>query len=198
MKYDARRAREAVQFLVNSPYFIHHVAKLRTTVKKPRALPFKDAAEPLNELLVIGRQNPQAMENLIEVAQSKRDDRNDYQRHYMAAKRQRDRKVIQLEELLAGKTLTNDQRNHLLHRQYQVWNKERGQYLTKQGDVSWLERNEKIREFWHRKEAEIDALIEEAQKNPHKRKRVVVVEKQPKTDFGRKLQKAVKPVDRRR
>jgi hypothetical protein len=120
--YDLERARKAVQFLVDSSYFAHHIKKLRSTVHKPRSMPFKDDSEVLNELLTIGRQNLQAMENLIQVAEIKRDDRNAYQRQYMAAKRQRDRKVIELEEVMVGKRLSVDERAKVLLRQYGVWN----------------------------------------------------------------------------
>lgn len=202
MKYDVVRARQAVQFLVDSSYFHHHVTKLRGAVHRPRSMPFRGDAEVLNELLVIGRQNPKAMENLIDVAAFKRGDRNEYQKAYMAAKRQRDRKVIELEELLAGKQLSIDMRHKLLLKQYEVWNREREAYLKQQGDIAWVERNEKIRLFWQRKEGEIDALIHEAKTHPVKRKRVVTIEHEPKTEFGRKLVEAVKkpskPVDRRR
>ncbi len=207
INYDVDRARAAVQFLVDSPYYHHHLKKLRSTVSKPRALPFKEGAEPLNELLVIGRQNMQALENLIEVAEVKRGDRNDYQRQFMAAKRQRDRKVFQLEELMTGKKPTLDQRNRVIQRQYEVWNKERTQHLETMPGLSWAERNERIRAFWARKEAELDALIAEAKLNgPIKRKYVVKVEQKPKGAVGQALASALqkganngaKPVDRRR
>lgn len=194
MEYDLSRARRAVQYLVDSPYFHHHVKKLSTTVVKPRSMPFKDEAECLNELLAIGRQNEAAMRNLIEVAEAKRSDKNDYQRQYMAAKRKRDRKVIELEELMTGKKLTIDERTALVQRQYAVWAKERTQYLAKHADRSWAELNEQKRIFWERKEHELDALIREARESgPIKRKYVVNVEREPKTGFGKALAAAVKP-----
>lgn len=204
IEYDLARARLAVQFLVDSSYFHHHIKKLRTTVEKPRSMPFKDDAEVLNELLVIGRQNSAAMENLIGVAEFKRSSKNDYQRNYMATKRQRDRKVFELEELMTGKALTQDARTKVLRRQYEVWNKEKTAYLKGLGEVAWIERNEATRKFWERKEHELDALIAEAKASgPIKRKYRVVVPKEPKTAFGKALASAVaqptnKSVDKRR
>lgn len=197
------RARRAVQYLVDSSYFLHHIKKLRSTVEKPRALPFRDDAEPLNELLVIGRQNLKAMENLIKVAEAKRDDRNAYQRQFMAAKRQRDRKVIALEELMAGQRLSLDERNKALLRQYDIWNKEKDKAVAKMPGLSWTDRNERIRAFWADKEAEIDALIEEAKRSgPVHRRRVYTVRPEPKGAVGKALKEALqKPkrgVDRRR
>lgn len=204
ISYDLARARLAVQFLVDSSYFHHHIKKLRTTVEKPRSLPFKGDGEVLNELLVIGRQNAAAMENLIGVAEFKRSNKNDYQRNYMAAKRQRDRKVYELEELMTGKALGQDARTKVLRRQYEVWNKEKAALLKSMDDAPWAERNEATRSFWERKEHELDALITEAKASgPIKRKYRVVVPKEPKTEFGKALVSAVtqhpnKPVDKRR
>lgn len=204
IEYDLARARLAVQFLVDSSYFHHHIKKLRTTVEKPRSLPFKSDAEVLNELLVIGRQNATAMENLIGVAEFKRSNKNDYQRNYMAAKRQRDRKVYELEELMTGKALGQAARTAVLQRQYDVWAKEKTAYLKAQGDLAWSERNDATRQFWDRKEAELDALITEAKASgPIKRKYRVTVPKEPKTEFGKALvsavtQRANKPIDRKR
>lgn len=191
--YDSKRAQAAVQYLVDSSYYIHHVTKLRNTVAKRRALPFKGEAEPLNKLLVIGRQNQTALENLIELAEFKRSHKASYQRDYMAAKRQRDRKAIELESLLVGRKLTVDERNTLLLKQYDVWNRELD-HLLKELTGPWRDRNEARRQFWATKEKELDLLIVEAQRtldHTAKRKRVVVVERQPKTVLGAKLKDAL-------
>jgi len=195
IKYDVQRAKRAVQYLVDTSYFTHHLRKIRSTLVKPRAMPFKGETEPLNELLVIGRQNPDAMENLIKVAEFKRDDKNEYQRKFMAAKRQRDGKVIQLEEMLQGRKLSLDERKDVLLKQYAVWNKERDEYMKAHADQAWADRNAAVRKFWAKKEAEIDALIHEAgttQVKHKKRKYEVVVPKpEPKTILGQKLKKAI-------
>lgn len=193
INYDKARAKQAVQFLVDSSYFHHHVTKLRNTVEKPRALPFKGDSETLNELLLVGRQNLQAMENLIAVAEYKRTNKNDYQREYMAAKRTRDRKVLLLEELMSGKPVEPVHRKTVIRQQYAVWNKERDVLLKRNAAADWGLRNRLIKEFWDTKEGELDALIEEARKSgPVKRKRVVKVTPTPKTGFGKVLANALK------
>lgn len=195
IEYNAERVRQAVQYLVDSSYFLHHTKKLRSTVKKKRSMPFKDDAECLNELLVVGRQSEPAMEALIEVAAFKRPGRNDYQREFMAAKRRRDRKVLELEEALVGRQLGLDERNQVLLRQYDIWNKEKADMLAKLGEVDWAEKNAAIKEFWSAKESEVDALTAEAKKSLAQksvaRKRVVVVEQQPSTQLGSKLKEAL-------
>lgn len=195
IEYNAERVRDAVQYLVDSSYFLHHTKKLRSTVKKKRSLPFKDDAECLNELLVVGRQSEAAMEALIEVAAFKRPGRNDYQREFMAAKRRRDRKVLELEEALVGHPLGLDDRNQVLLRQYDIWNKEKTAMLAKLGDAGWMERNAAIREFWDAKEKEVDALTEEAKKSLQKTvtraRRVVLVQQEPVGVLGDKLKEAL-------
>lgn len=194
VEYNPARAKAAVQFLVDSSYSHHHIKKLRTSVKKPRSMPFKDDAEVLNELLVVGRQNEAAMENLIAVAEHKRSDKNDYQREYMAAKRKRDRKVLELEVAMTGKELSTEAKARVLRKQYVVWNRERDAHVKALGSVTWNEKNEGIRTFWERKEAEVDALLAEAKRTgPIKRKYTVRVEKAPpKTGFGKALANAIK------
>lgn len=200
VKYDVQRARQAVQLLVDTSYFSHHLRKLNSTLPKPRALPFRAELEVLNELLVIGRQSKEAFDNLIALAQFKRDDRNTYQRDYMAAKRQRDRKVIKLEESMVGRKLTLDERRHLLLKQYEVWNKERDVFLKTIADRPWAERNAALKDFWKRKEDEIDLLQNEADRHgPVKRHRVYKVEapkKPPKPTVMREALK--KALDTRR
>lgn len=193
--YNLDRARSAVQYLVDSPYFHHHVVKLRTASKRPRAMPFKEDSEVLNELVAIGRQSLEALENLIEVAEAKRSDRNDYQRQYMAAKRRRERLAVELEEALEGRKLDLRERIEVLQRQYKVWNKEKSAHLARAGgaQLGWNERNAAIKQFWDAKDAELLALIAEAkQRGPiHKgaaAKRVVRVPRpEPTTALGRKL-----------
>lgn len=155
--YNHDKARQAVQFLVDDSYFAGHVRKLRNFVQKPRSMPFKDEAACLNELLAIGRQNPQAMENLIDVAEQKRDDRNEYQRKFMAKKRARDNIVIKVQELKLGKKLSLDERKDVLLVQYANWETEKDAEIARYPDATWEQRNEIKRQFWD----QIDALLPE-------------------------------------
>jgi len=197
LNYDLKRVRAAVQFLVDSSYSVHHIKKLRSYVSKPRALPFREEAEVLNELLIVGRQSSGAMENLIELAEFKRDSRSDYQRQFMAAKRNRDRKVIEFETLVTGRPLSIDERNAALQRQYAVWNKEKTEHLAQYGAASWTERNNLIQQFWQVKESELEAMLAEARSAASKavtrkeRKRTVEVQPKKETVLGTKLKAAI-------
>ena len=184
IEYDHSRAKAATQFLVDDSYFAGHVRKLRTFVQKPRALPFKDKAEALNELLVIGRQNLQAMENLISVAEQKRDDRNEYQRKFMAKKRTRDRMVIAIQETRLGRKMTLDERKDALLAQYKAWEHDKNVELARYADATWEERNEVKNQFWAQIDALLPEVLEEAkvQFAPVARKRKVEVA--PKKSTG--------------
>lgn len=180
MEYNAQKARAAVQYLVDTPWFPHRVRGLRRNVLKPRALPYSGEEDCLNELLVIGRQNPQALENLIALAEFKRGDRNDYQREFMAKQRAREKKAIRLEELLVGKTLKLDARNAVVRRYKEQWAAGREEFLKSYGELTWEEKNEVVKSFWAQTDAGLDELVAEAEATltkEVKRKRVVQVEK---------------------
>jgi hypothetical protein len=177
--YNLERARVALQYLVDTSYYSQHVRRIESCVAKPRALPFKDDAESLNELIIVGRQNRKALDNLLDVARSKRGNKGEYQREFMAAKRKRDRKVIHLEELLTGQSLSLEARRLLLLKQYATWNKEREQCLKEKDALEWDARNALLREFWQSKEDELDTMLTDVttvQSSFRKKKRAVTVQ----------------------
>lgn len=191
LSYDPERARQAVEFLVRCGAFPQYVKGLRSTVSRPRSLPYKDDAEPLNELLVIGRQDMQAFENLLALAEMKVGTRTDYQREYVAARRARERKALQLETILAGKPLTPDERREALYRFYGMWNKDRDDYVkTREAEwvvehneePSWQAKNTFLKEFWAQVDADLDGMLVEAEQTlvrTVKRKRTVIVSPRP-------------------
>jgi hypothetical protein len=203
ISYDQQRAKAAVEYLVNTTYFPHRVRGLRTEVKRPRALPYKGDEEVLNELLVIGRQSEQAMENLIAVAEFKRDqDRNAYQRQYMAAQRRRFRWAVELEERRTGAKLGLDERNRLAHEVQAIWLEERDAYVERRaeqwiaqhgGEVSYDDRRIFIEQFWDQKNQELQAMLSEVPSADHviRKKRRTVTVSTPTTVMGQALQKAI-------
>jgi hypothetical protein len=148
----------------------------------------------LNELLIIGRQNMQAMENLIEVARFKRDSQNDKQANLMRARRHRERLAVELEELLTGRKFSVEERRQFLLKQYEQWNVAKDKHIANLGDAfiennnelpGWAEKNAFIQDFWAHVDRDLPALIKEAKKvlsdRKVTRKRVVIVEK-PKVE----------------
>lgn len=169
LHYDIGRAQKAVQFLVDSPYVIHHIKRLRNLVQRPRSLPFSGDAEPLNELLVIGRQSRQALDNLIEVVESKRSERPAYMTAFMAARRARERKVVEIEELMLERKLTLDERLIFLRDVQRRWSNEKlahidrctREYRQQIGkEPQWLQKNQFIKDFWMLKDMELDVMLE--------------------------------------
>jgi hypothetical protein len=169
LHYDIGRAKQAVQFLVDSPYVKHHVKRLHNVVQRPRALPFTGDAEPLNELLVIGRQSTQALENLLAVVENKREQRPGYMAAFMAAKRARERKLVDIEELLLARKLTLDERMALIRATQARWANEKKAHIERccteyreqiGREPQWLQRNQFIKDFWMHKDMELDTMLD--------------------------------------
>lgn len=191
MEYNLVRAREAVQFLVDSPYGTRHIARIKSLVDKPRSTPFRDEAETLNELLVIGRQSKEALLKLIDVAEFKRRTRGSYQREFMATKRQRERKVLQIEGFVQNRTLSLDERVLALQQQYQRWNTEKTAFLATRTPLEWASRNKAIGEFWAKVDAELDRKIilarEQEERVVHRKKVIHQSWLKPAGQLGEKL-----------
>lgn len=169
--YNVAKAKAAVQLLVDSTYFTHHVRKIRSSAKRPRCMPFKDELAPLNDLILIGRQSEAAMENLIALAEFKRDTHNDYQRKFMAAKRQRERRVIALQEKMRHCTLSQAERRQVLLEQYEQWAREKdvhmqssfNDYTAQFGEhPGWSQRNQFVKDFWALKDMELSMMEDQA------------------------------------
>jgi hypothetical protein len=190
LSYNPERVREAVQYLVDTSYFQHHLRKIRSNLPKPRAMPFKGETEVLNELLVVGRQSAKALENLIELAEFKRQDsKGNYQARFMAAKRERERKIIALEQILQKKRLSLDERRAAIIKHSEQFKQDKeahiqtsqAAYIAEFGDEpGWKEKQQFIKEFWALKDMELDMMVEEAKRmmpmTERKVKRVVKVE----------------------
>ena len=200
IKYNTTRARKAVQLLVDVAHFGDYVNTLRKNIQRPRALPYKDDKEVLNELLVIGRQDIDAFDNLVAVAQHKRSSpdakKSEYQKEFMAQKRKRDIEACRLEQLLTGKRMSLDERHKFLVKQHAVWNEEKSSFLEQHGELSWKERNVATKIFWQAQDEYLAERIAEAQaaQDRHelnKRKRTVVVTPPKLTVMRAELRKAL-------
>ena len=183
LNYNIAKARDAVQFLVDSPYYKHHVVKLRNTVPRPRAMPFKGNAEVLNELLVVGRQSLVALENLLAVVEFKRGGRESYMKSFMQAKRTRDYKLIHAEETTLGRKMTLEERVAYLRKQHAHWALQKTEHKARCAkeyrdqfgkEPTWAHNNAFIKDFWMHKDMELDVLLEQARHFAAGRKRPTV------------------------
>ena len=205
ISYDIDRARDAIQYLVDDPFFARNIRKLRSQVKRPRAMSFKGDAECLNELLLVGRQSLQAMENMIAVAEFKRGTRNDYQREFMAQQRARERMVVKIEETLRGEKLALEERTQLSKAAQTQHMQERDVFLAEQYAAftkrngrgpTLVERLEIVKTFWEKITLELQAQLEIATKAAAARRKpapkLVVVEKpEPKSVMAAAFKKVL-------
>jgi hypothetical protein len=159
MEYNVERAKAAMNYLVRSQYYAQTWRKVVAAAQRGRSEPFTGEQETLNELVVIGRQNMQALENLYEVVKSKRHDKNDYQRQFMAAKRRRDGKAVKLQEAVGGARMTYEERREFLLSKYAEWHKARDKMLAQTPELEWDDRNAKIRDFWDAVERDLDVAL---------------------------------------
>ena len=157
--YDLKRAKLATQYLVNATFSSHHIRKIWTAVGKPRSLPFKNDLEHLNELVLIGRQSVQALKNLLELVEFKRDDAAAYMREFMRAKRARDSKYILLLEYEKGEKFTQTEKRQILIEKYFHWNEEKRRFLERQGNLSYEEKNAALKLFWVEQERGLDEKL---------------------------------------
>ena len=158
--YDLKRAKLAIQYLVNATFSSHHIRKIWTAVGKPRSLPFKNDLEHLNELVLIGRQSEQALKNLLELVEFKRDDAAAYMREFMRAKRARDSKYILLLEYEKGKKFDQAEKRRILIEKYFHWHDEKRRFLERQGNLSYEEKNAALKLFWAEQERKLDETLE--------------------------------------
>jgi hypothetical protein len=163
--YNLKKAKKAIEFLVEAAHYESYKVSMKKIIAKPRALPYRDDKEVLNELIVIGRQSMLAFNNLLEVVEHKRstpeERKNEYQKEFMAAKRRRDSAFIKLCELEKGKRLGIDERHNLLVTQHKKWEHDKLEYIALHGDVSWKDRNVLINQFWETKDEELAQQIHE-------------------------------------
>ena len=160
IEYDLKRAKLAIQYLVNATFSAHHIRKIWTAVKKPRSMPFKDDMEHLNELIKVGRQSEQALNNLLELVQFKRGDAAAYMREFMRAKRARDAKYLALWQLENGKKLDREEQRQILIEKYFEWHAKKRDFLEPYGAISYEERNALYKLFWTGIDKELDTKLE--------------------------------------
>lgn len=198
VEYNVNRAVAAVQYLVTDQYYSRHVRKLWSTVQRKRALPFKGELETLNELVVLGRQDPNALKALLSLAEFKRTDSNEKQRLFMAAKRKRQATYIAVYEKLNGEKVSLERRREILMKQQEEWDAGRNEYVkensihyqAKYGEKpGWDQTNEMKREYWLMVDAQLNKMLEEAKFATRPQKRVVVVKDTP-TQRVTKMQQA--------
>lgn len=199
---DKEKVAQGLTILINSQHYARRVRQVLDLVENWEETPmlFAGALSPLNVLVDVGLASKEALNRLLELAESKRraaptTKRVDYQRSLMREKRERLAKAVQLEELVRGSPLEGDARERYKLATQSRWMKERNEYIAKKGDLSWKERNTAANEFWAKLDVRLEHELEEAKKvldhPPVKRKRTVTVEHpKPVTALSKAMDKA--------
>lgn len=162
---DVKRVQEATAYLITAPRHKRLVSEIRKAIEDhdndPRA--FTGTMEPLNALVELGLESPNGLERVFDLIQTKRQlalqlKRNDYQKEFMAANRQRRYKAAELQVLTRGTPFpTAQDRNRHMNETHRRWMRALDEHLAKLGPLAWWERVEAKRAFW----AEVDAKLEE-------------------------------------
>lgn len=207
INYNVDKAVKAVQYLVTDQFYARRVRKLWNTVAKKRSLPFKDDEEPLNELVIVGRQDEKALQALLSLAEYKRTDKNEYQRQFMAAKRKRQALYVEVYEKLNGEKASLEKRREILIRQQEEWDRERDEYVAENSqryretygeDPTWTQTNEMKREYWAIVDARLAKMREEVEYALKPKKRVVTVKETPAKQLTKMQQAFAAIVDRKK
>lgn len=204
MNVDRTVLKEAVNFLIASRDYIALIREIETIRDnwEERRVYFGGDKECLNtmvQLCITDEDGYARVKNLIDekrklVPEAKR---NDYQREFMRMLRQRVSKALRIECILEDrKHFTPDEKFERERKLRKSWADRKEQFLAEHGDLSWKERNELSRVFWESVDIELEQMLMEALEirshRPVLKKRVVKVDRVPKTEFGDKLKTAIR------
>lgn len=154
---------EAVNILITADGYGKLLHEMTTILEEWAAHPMQYAGKlaPLNALLDVGVSNRGAFERIIKIVEAKRRlipevRRVDYQRDYMAERRARLAKSVELREIHSGPFKDRANRNLYEKDVTARWMTARGEFIAAKGKLGWAERNAAANEFW----ASIDATLD--------------------------------------
>lgn len=198
---DKTAVKSAIEALIDTKRYVEQKKYVLETIANwpKRQIRFQGEDEPLNILVDLGIQSPEALTNVFGLVERKRRDapsskKMDYQRDYMRQRRQRIMKAVRLEEIVRGKKMDEKQRTAYSATILAQWTKQREAVIEGKPEADWKQRNVLVGEFWKRIDAQLDKDLAEAAKvleAPGHRKVRTVQIRQPKGILGQKLQEAL-------
>lgn len=204
MTVDRTVLKEAVNFLIASRDYVALVKEIETIRDnwEDRRVYFGGDKECLNamvQLCITDEDGYSRVRHLIDekrklVPEAKR---NDYQREFMRQLRARVAKAIKIECIVEGrKHFSPDEKKVREQKLRKSWANRKEQFFAEHGDLSWKERNDLAKVFWESIDIELEQMLQEAIEleghRPVKKRRVVKVDRVPKTEFGNKLKNAIR------
>lgn len=166
---DRDEIRAAVEMLVTTDRYAVLKKELRELIATREELPRRFAADlaPLNALIALEKNNPEAFENVLNLIEAKRSvepstGKTDYQRDYMRQRRARLNTALKIEETERGKSLSPAARAQFKEAQLKQWMGARDAYIHAKGDLDWKARNDATAEFWKTIDAQLELRLVEA------------------------------------
>ena len=204
MNVDRTVLKEAVNFLIASRDYVALVKEIESIRDnwEERRVYFGGDKECLNSMVQLCITDEDGYDRVLHLIAEKRKlvpeaKRNDYQREFMRQLRARVAKAIKIECMAEGrKHFTPDEKHEREKRLRKVWADRKEKFLAEHIDLSWKERNEVAKIFWEGIDIELEEMYQSAQEleghHPVKKRRVVKVDRVPKTEFGSKLKSAIR------
>ena len=168
---DKNAVKDAVQFLVDTDRYAELKKNLKVALAnwKTKPMVFVGELAILNALLDVGILSGPAFQNVFDIIERTRrgsptTGKTDYMRGHMAARRARERKAVQLAEIINGRKMKPDEKEAYAMAVHTGWMVKRGEYMAEREPLEWSERNAVIGDYWRAVDAELDRDLEEAQR----------------------------------
>lgn len=204
MTIDRTVLKEAVNFLIASRDYaalVREIEAIRDNWEERRVY-FGGDKECLNSMVQLAITDEDGYDRVRNLIDEKRKlvpeaKRKDYQREFMRQLRNRVAKAIKIECMVEGrKHFSPDEKREREKRLRKAWADRKNKYLAEHGDLSWKERNDVAKVFWEGIDIELEEMYQSALEleghHPVKKRRVVKVDRVPKTEFGNKLKSAIR------
>lgn len=199
---DKSKLVEAANYLIESDTYTATMREIMLIIRDWGTLQcrYSGERECLNALVELGLEDMGKLQRVVDLIDSRRKTgpsmrRTQYQAEYMAQRRARAAKAMQIEALVRGKPLSPDEKRDCDKRVHDAWAKRKQAFLTEQRAASYDDRLAATELFWEQIDRELEEQLQVAMAAPvvhRKAKRVVKVEHEPKTAFGKQIREALR------
>jgi hypothetical protein len=169
---DKEKVVEAVNFLIQSDNYTRLINEMTEIIEKwdQHPMAYDGKLSCLNAMIDVGLESRDAFENLVGLIERKRRlipviKRVDYQRDLMRERRARFAKALELQELRSGKKFKSAaERKKATDALRKKWAKERVEFISSKGRLSWKERNVASGHYWDQLDNKLDKELRDARK----------------------------------
>lgn len=169
---DREKVVEAVNYLIQSDNYTKLINEMTEIIEQwdMHPMAYDGKLKCLNAMIDVGLESRDAFENLVQLIERKRRlipviKRVDYQRDLMRERRARFAKALELHELRAGKKFKSAvDRKRATDALRKKWAKERAEFISELGKISWKERNAASGKFWEQLDRQLDESLRSARR----------------------------------